>query len=128
MTQTQEALVHHGQGITIDHTPGSALAAGEVVGIGSGVSRLVGITTRAIEASELGSLLIDGVFKVKKENTTDTYTAGDQISWDDTSNIAESDGGVNESWHLGVAIADAAATDDYVLVAINRALGSGLGT
>lgn len=125
MTQTQEAILLHGDGLSMDYTPASALAAGEIVPVGgAGVSRLVGIAGRAIEANELGSLMLDGVFKIKKENTADTYSEGDQISWDETNGYAESDGGVNEDFKIGLALADAAATDDFVIVAINRARGS----
>lgn len=117
MTQTQEAVFYHGNDILkIDWTPGSALSAGEIVPIGS--HGMFGIANRAIAANEKGALHMGGVYKIKKENTTETFAVGDKVSWDDTNGQAEADGGANESFKLGHAIATAAATDDYVLVQV----------
>jgi predicted RecA/RadA family phage recombinase len=55
----------------IDHTPGGALASGDVVVQGD----LVGVMLRPLAAGELGALAVDGVFDFAK-NTGVAYTVG----------------------------------------------------
>ena len=50
-------------GDAIDYTPGSDVAAGQVVVL----SELIGIAKTAIKANELGALAVEGVFDVAKE-------------------------------------------------------------
>lgn len=59
----------------IDHTPGSAVAAGDVVVIGS----LVAVAPRPIAANELGSVAVEGVFTVAKDSST--IAAGDAVNY-----------------------------------------------
>jgi len=65
------------EGVTIDYTPGSAVAAGTPVVIGN----LFGVSTSAIAANALGAVQIEGVFRIPK-NTSLAVTAGDLIYWD----------------------------------------------
>lgn len=64
------------EGRTIDHTPGSAVSAGDVVVQGP----LVGVATRDIAASALGALAVEGIFDVAMAAVT--ITAGAAIYWD----------------------------------------------
>jgi predicted RecA/RadA family phage recombinase len=62
----------HAKGDSIDHTPGSAVAVGAMVAVGTG---LVGIADRPIAASELGALVVEGVFYVDKATGAGTNFA-----------------------------------------------------
>lgn len=64
-------------GNTVDHTPSGAVAAGDVVVVGS----IVGIAQRPIDAGALGALTIAGVFDVAKKQEA-FATPGAQVFWD----------------------------------------------
>jgi predicted RecA/RadA family phage recombinase len=64
-------------GDSIDHTPSSAIAAGDVVVLGS---RLVTIAKIAIEAGRLGALATSGLFLVAKDDSD--IQEGDPLFWD----------------------------------------------
>ena len=59
---------------TIDHTPGSAIAAGDVVAVGG----LLGVAASPIAANELGTLAIRGQFELDLA-TGKTFSAGDEV-------------------------------------------------
>jgi predicted RecA/RadA family phage recombinase len=61
---------------TIDHTPGSEVAAGAVVVQGT----LVGVARTPIPANTLGSLAVEGVFDVVKAAVA--FTGGAAVYWD----------------------------------------------
>lgn len=71
-----DALFVH-EGGSIDHTPGSDVAAGDVVVQGE----LVGVAKRAIASGELGALAITGVFDFLKTAAT-VYAIGVVVFWD----------------------------------------------
>jgi len=108
-------------GASIDYTPGSAVAAGDVVVIGE----RVGIAKRAISASVLGALAVAGVFKIVK--TTGAIAQWARVYWDSD---GDPDDGTAGSGALstdpsvgkfaGVAVAAAASGDDTVSVLLNR--------
>jgi predicted RecA/RadA family phage recombinase len=104
-------------GDTIDHTPGGAVAAGEVVEISA---NLVGVASTAIAAGELGTLVVGGVFDVVKEATTDTYAVGAAVYWDSSADIAGTTDDSASDNLLGYAVAAAAATDTTVRVLTKR--------
>lgn len=70
------------EGGSIDYTPGSAVAAGDVVVQGD----LVGVAKRPIAANELGALAVEGVFDFAKGGGV-AYTVGTILYWDDTGKI-----------------------------------------
>lgn len=72
-----QATLRQGDGNYIDHTPGSAVAVGDVVLVGD---TLVCVATRPIAASEKGALATRGVFNMVK--TADNVTAGLPLYWD----------------------------------------------
>jgi predicted RecA/RadA family phage recombinase len=84
MTQTAAKRVTS-RGDEIDYTPTSAVAAGDVVQIGS----IPMVATQAINANEAGTVSCEGVFDLPK--TTDVFTAGDAVYW----NSAGTDVGAN---------------------------------
>lgn len=121
--QSREAIYFQGDvgAFRPDFTPsGAALVLGELVDLGGD---MVGVCTdpEGIADGTLGSLDANNgnVYKIAKDNV-DTFTSGDLVSWDDTNNQAEPDGGPNETFKVGVCIQDAIAADDFVLTAINR--------
>ncbi|MCK6485456.1 MAG: DUF2190 family protein [Phycisphaerae bacterium] len=79
----QATFVH--DGAAIDYTPGAAVAAGDVVVIGE----LVGVTKTPIAANALGALAVRGVFDFAKATGVGTaISAGANVYWDDTNNVA----------------------------------------
>jgi len=113
----------YARGDRIDYTPGSAVAAGEVVHVGNG---LVGIANTAISASTLGSLQVEGIAYFRKEAGGGvTFAVGENPGWDETNNRAVAPGS-GEFALNGKVIATAADADDYVLVKLNS-VGSGGG-
>lgn len=75
-------------GKLLDYTPSSAVAAGEVVVIGS----LVAVAPRPIAANALGSLAIDGVWAMPCA-TGATGAQGSSINWYATSGVAHASTG-----------------------------------
>lgn len=115
MAQTLEAEFHQGHQKRIDHTPsGAAVASGQIVNLDG----LVGICTTpgGIADGKLGSLDIDGMYRIKKGAVA--FTKGDLVEWDDTANTAVAQAG--GTFDLGVAYQSAASGDAFVLVWINK--------
>jgi predicted RecA/RadA family phage recombinase len=75
-------------GDLLDYTPASAVAAGDVVVIGS----LVGVAPRAIAANAVGALAVEGVFEIPCA-TGATGAQGSAISYYATSGVAHASTG-----------------------------------
>lgn len=106
----------------IDYTPGAAIAAGDVVLVGT--TPLV--ATRAIANGTLGQLDAEGVFKVVKAE--ESITAGDAIYWDadgnpygGTAGTGAATGTASGNNLMGFAIADAGSTDSTVSIKLTAA-------
>lgn len=86
---TFEAQFHLGlMGPMIKYTPGSAVAAGQVVGLGNSHNRLVCIAPAAIASGVLGNLdaaQAGAVYKVAK-TTALVLHAGERVDWNDSTN------------------------------------------
>lgn len=76
-------------GDVIDHTPASAVAAGEVVVIGS----LVAVAPRPIAANALGALSVEGVWEMPCASGA-TGAQGSAINWYAVSGVAHASTGV----------------------------------
>jgi predicted RecA/RadA family phage recombinase len=76
-------------GSLLDHTPAAAVAAGDVVVIGS----LVAVAPRAIAAGSVGALAVEGVFDLPVA-TGATGAQGSAISWYAVSGVAHASTGV----------------------------------
>lgn len=116
MAQTPAKFVHDGK--TIDYTPASAVAAGDVVELGT----IPLVAPVAIPAGVLGALSCDGVFDLPK--TSDAFTAGDTVYWDNDASPVSGDAGSGAADSatgnlMGVAVADAAAEASYVRVRLH---------
>lgn len=94
----------------MDHTPGSAVTAGDVVAYGNGVA----IAHTDIEASRLGALAIDGgQYDFTKDGTSGpVFAVGDGVFWDDTANEAVTAGAL----YIGKCTKAAGASDATVRV------------
>jgi predicted RecA/RadA family phage recombinase len=77
------------EGHVIDHTPASAVAAGDVVVVGA----LVGVAPRAIAANSVGALSVEGVFELPIA-TGATGAQGSAINWYAVSGVAHASTGV----------------------------------
>lgn len=98
----------------IDHTPGSAVGAGDVVVLNG----LVGVAKLDIPANTLGSLTITGTFDFPKATGVGTdFSVGNQTYWDAGNTIAT---GNNTFPPLGRAVKAAATTDATVRVRLNQ--------
>jgi len=80
-------------GDRIPYTPGSDVAAGDVVVL----NKLIGIADAKIAASATGSLAITGVFEVPKDTST-AFAIGEDVYWDEADTEAQdtADSGANE--------------------------------
>lgn len=76
-------------GKILDHTPAAAVAAGDVVVIGS----LVAVAPRPIAANTLGSLAVEGVYSLPCASGA-TGAQGSAINWYATSGVAHASTGV----------------------------------
>lgn len=101
-----------GSGRSIEHTPGSALAAGDVVDLGT----FVGIALVPIAASTLGSLQIRGEFECTKY-TGEAIAQGAPVYYDAGTNSFTGTIGYSEA-RAGNCTRAAAAGDSTVWVDI----------
>lgn len=120
MAQDFQARFHAAGGM-IDHTPGTAVAAGEVVVIGS----MVAIAKNPIAANALGALATSGIFWGVKVNGA--ITAGDALYWDADGDPQGGTAGsgaftttASGNTYAGPALADAGATDETVKFELRR--------
>ena len=101
-------------GETIDYTPISAVAAGDVVVQGD----LIGVAKTPVTAGVLGSLAVWGVFDFPKVTTGGSaITAGTTLYWDATNKVATATSIGNKQ--LGKSIRDAADADATVRVRLD---------
>jgi predicted RecA/RadA family phage recombinase len=99
----------------LDYTAGSAIAAGDVVVIGS----LVGVAPRPIANGDVGVVAVEGVYSVPKHSTganSETITAGAEVKWYATSGVATTVTGVK----MGYAVAQAVTGASTVNVKLER--------
>jgi len=108
-------FVHDGK--AIDYTPGSDVAAGDVVVQGE----LIGVARTPIAASALGSLAVSGVFDFPKATGGGTaITAGANVYWDAGDSEAKEDSESGANKLIGKTIAAAGDDDATVRVRLNQ--------
>ena len=108
-------FIHNGD--SIDYTPGSAVAAGDVVVQGD----LIGITKLDMAAGELGALATVGVFDVTKAaGGGNDITAGAKLWWNAADSRVEKVVGDPARPYLGKAVRAALATDATVRVRLEQ--------
>ena len=107
-------FVHDGD--AIDYTPGSNVAAGDVVVL----LDLVGIARQPIAANQAGALAVRGVFDVAKGGGS--ILAGATLFWDPTNKIAVTNSNSGTYPRLGNAVKAAATTDTTVRARLNTGI------
>jgi predicted RecA/RadA family phage recombinase len=108
-------FIHDGK--SIDFTPSSAVAAGDVVVRGD----LVGIAKLDIASGVLGALAVTGVFDLPKATGSGSaIAAGSAVFWDAAEQVAKTDdeSGANKS--LGKTVAAAGDDDAIVRVRLSQ--------
>jgi len=109
----QATFVH--EGASIDYTPGSAVAAGDVIVQGE----LVGVARTPIAAGVLGALAVDGVFDFAKATGGGmAISAGANVYWDDANNVATTTAAGNKL--IGKCVKAAADGDATVRVRMSQ--------
>jgi len=105
------------EGLSIDYTPGSAVAAGQVVVQGS----MIGVSKTPIAANALGALAVRGIFDVVKAN--EQQALGAALYWDADGNPYNGTAGTgcatttsSGNTFIGFAQVAAGATDEVVRV------------
>jgi len=102
-------------GEMVDYTPSIDVAAGTVVVQGN----LVGIALQPIAANTKGALAVQGVFDVAKASET-VFSAGANVYWHDTNNVAVTTDGNGSNKLMGKAVADAASGATLVRVRLSQ--------
>lgn len=109
-----EATFKQGNPLMVDHTPTSAISAGDVVVINS----IPFVAHKDIAANEKGALAMGGgVYELTAD--AGTIEPGDKVYWDDTANkITEVDtsGDVNAMFGFVLPDSDPSADGEKVLV------------
>ncbi|MBK9128186.1 MAG: DUF2190 family protein [Phycisphaerales bacterium] len=109
-----QAVFRH-DGTSIDYTPGSAVAAGDVIVQGE----LVGVAKIPIAANTLGALAVDGVFDfAKATGGGSAITAGANVYWDNTNKVATTTASGNKL--IGKCVKAAADGDATVRVRMSQ--------
>lgn len=98
-------------GDRIDHTPSSAVSAGDVVAL----SKVFGIATSDIPKDTLGSLATRGVFALKKKASEAIATVGTLVYWDPAAGVTATAGSLKA---IGYTVAAAASADATVKVLV----------
>jgi len=106
-------------GRSVDYTPTSDIAAGEVVVIGS----YVGIATEAISSNDVGAISLAGVFDVVQEalaitNGVEVYWDADGSSVGGTASAGCATTTASGNTFMGFAIATTEATDETVRIVL----------
>jgi predicted RecA/RadA family phage recombinase len=104
------AAYKHGSPVTVDHTPGSAVAAGDVI--------VTGVTPRvahqAIAANELGALAAGG--GVYEMTGDDAIGADEAVYWDASAEKVSEDDDSGTNVFFGFTVSACAADDGKCLV------------
>jgi predicted RecA/RadA family phage recombinase len=104
-------------GNAVDYTPGSDVAAGDVVVQGD----LVGVARTPLAANAPGSLAVTGVFDLPKATGASTaIAAGTKVYWDATEKKAKADDESGANKLLGKTVAAATDADATVRVRLSQ--------
>ena len=117
MAQTAKAVYVQEGDEGLDYTPVGALAAGDVVDLGT----CVGVTTHPIDAGALGAIWLDGVFDFLKyaDEAIDLWAP---VYWDAGTSTATGTVGYSEAV-IGICVKAALAGDATVRVKLIPSVG-----
>lgn len=99
-----------------DYTADAALTAGEVLQLRDGRAAVIPVATASGDG--VGAQT-EGIFKVLKTASIVILDGGD-VSWDHSANTATYNQVSDRDFFLGTAVGDAAASDAYVYVNLNK--------
>jgi predicted RecA/RadA family phage recombinase len=100
-------------GASIDYTPGSDVAAGDVIVQGD----LVGVSKSPIPTGHVGALAVQGVFDFPKEAEGGvTFAVGAIAYWDAANSFAVATDGAGANKRLGKVLVAAADADALVRI------------
>jgi len=106
-----DLYLKHGDPLMVDHTPASAVTAGDVLVLVDSVR----VAHLDIEAGRKGALAAGGgVYEGPKASGDGGWSDGDTIYWDDTNDRFTATAGANKIF--GLAVGDAADTDTTAIV------------
>jgi len=109
--------IFRGRGEAIDYTPGSAVAAGDVVVQGD----LVAIAELDIAANTLGALHTEGMFDVAKIAGVGTaITVGTKLYYDVAEKVAKADDEAGANKYIGKCVKAAADADTTVRLKLGQ--------
>ena len=103
----------------IDYTPSAAVTGGDVIVLNG----IIGIAVTDIAANDLGSLAVEGLFKLPK--TTAAWVRGLPVHWNPTGDPDSGVAGTGAANQLGIGLyaglctATAASGDDFGIVNLN---------
>ncbi len=104
-------------GNAIDYTPGSDVAAGDVVV----QEELVGVSKQPIAANALGALAVAGVFDFPKTaGVGEAIAAGAKVYWDVADGVAKTDDETGANKLIGKTVAAAGDDDATVRVRLGQ--------
>lgn len=110
-----EAQLLYGDVKTASFTAAADQDAGDILGTDEGIAQVV---ARDTAKDEIGTVYIDGIFKVNKEAGGGvTFAVGETVEWDNTEKEAL---GIDGDFALGVATEAAVDGDDHVKVWLNH--------
>ena len=102
-------------GESMEYTPGTAVASGDVIVIGDTIA----IAVRPIPANELGAVQVVGVFKMPKAVlSTSAIAIGVKVYWDAGAEVVTTTASSHKV--AGWTHAAAAATDPTIFVKLSR--------
>lgn len=99
----------------IDYTPAAAVSGGEVLQLRDGRA---GVMASSRDASQKGAIQTEGLFRVAK-TTGIVILDGGRVYWDHSANKAHFKTANDRDFYLGVAVGDAASTDEWLTVSLN---------
>ena len=98
-------------GREMDYTPAAVVSAGQVVVLND----MIGVAKKDIEASRKGSLALEGIFRMAKDDSSGSAIAlGKLVYWDDANNVVTETASTHVKF--GYVVAAAADGDDTVIV------------
>ena len=108
-------FVHDGN--AIDYTPGSDVAAGDVVV----QEELIGVAKRPIAANALGALAVTGVFDFPKTTGVgEAIAAGAKVYWDVADQVAKTDDETGANKLIGKTVTVSGDDDATVRVRLGQ--------
>jgi len=108
-------FIHNGN--SIDYTPGSNVAAGDVIVQGD----LIGIAKLDIASGTLGALAVTGIFDLPKTaGSSKAIAAGAKVYWDVADGVAKTDDESGANKYLGKTVAAAGDNDTTTPVRLEQ--------